>query len=159
MKIAETLGSDVPVCVASRSSWMEGRGEIVTPAEGFPPAAMVLVNPGVAVPTGPVFKALKTRRGVGGIDQTVRPKDAENLARYLRTMSNDLEAPAKEIAPVIREVLGEISRMPGVLLARMSGSGATCFSLFEDEASSQMAAIALAHSHPNWWVKPARILS
>ncbi len=159
MKIAEPLGSDVPVCVASRSSWMEGRGEIVTPAPGLPPAAMVLVNPGVAVPTGPVFQALQTRRGVGNVDHAARPRDAEALARFLRAQSNDLEAPAKEIAPVIREVLGEIARMPGVLLARMSGSGATCFWLFEDTGSAEMAAIALEHSHPSWWVKPARVLA
>ena len=158
MKIAAALGSDVPVCVASGSSWMEGRGEIVTPASGIPPAVMVLVNPGVAVPTGPVFKALKTRRGVGTVDHAVRPRDVADLARFLRSTSNDLEAPAKEIAPVIREVLGEISRMPGILLARMSGSGATCFGLFEDEGSAGMAAIALAHSHPAWWVRAARVL-
>lgn len=159
MKIAETLGSDVPVCVASRSSWMEGRGEIVTRAEGVPAAAMVLVNPKIAVPTGPVFAALKTRRGVGTVGHDLHVRDADDLARFLRSLSNDLEAPAKEIAPAIREVLGEIARMPGVLLARMSGSGATCFGLFEDEGASQMAAIALAHSHPGWWVQAARVLA
>ncbi|MEI9989649.1 MAG: 4-(cytidine 5'-diphospho)-2-C-methyl-D-erythritol kinase [Rhizomicrobium sp.] len=158
MKIAETLGSDVPVCVASRSAWMEGRGEIVTRAAGVPPAALVLVNPGIAVPTGPVFQALTTRRGVGPVAHELRAGDSEVLARLLRSMSNDLEAPAKAIAPAVRDVLGELSRMPDILLARMSGSGATCFGLFEDETGAQMAAIALEHSHPGWWVKATRVL-
>lgn len=157
LEIAATLGSDVPVCVASRSSFMEGRGEIVTAVEGVPPAAMVLVNPGVAVPTPAVFRAVKERSGLGGTLPSSFGADA--LARYLRTTKNDLEAPAKEIAPVIREVLGELARMPGILLARMSGSGATCFGLFEDGVSSDMAAIALAHSHPGWWVKAARAMT
>jgi len=155
MEVAASLGSDVPVCMASRSSFMEGRGEIVTALNGVPPAAMVLVNPGVAVPTPAVFRALNERSGLGMARPSSFGADAHALAAYLRKTKNDLEAPALAIAPAIREVLGELSRMPGVLLARMSGSGATCFGLFED--GSEMAAIALAHSHPAWWVKSARI--
>ncbi len=157
--IAETLGSDVPVCLESRSAWMEGRGEIVTPAPDVPPVAMVLVNPNVAVPTGPVFQALKTRRGVGTVVRDVPLGDAGALTAFLKGTSNDLQAPAIAIAPVIGEVLGEMSRMPGALLWRMSGSGATCFALFEEPDEAQMAAIALAHSHPQWWVQAARVLA
>jgi 4-diphosphocytidyl-2-C-methyl-D-erythritol kinase len=157
--LAETLGSDVPVCVESRPAWMEGRGERVTPARGVSAMAMVLVNPGVAVPTAAVFRALKTRRGVSTVDQTVDMRDARTLIAFLRTTGNDLEAPAREVAPAIGEVLGEIARMPGILLARMSGSGATCFGLFEDDAAAEMAAIALGHSNPDWWVQATRILA
>jgi 4-diphosphocytidyl-2-C-methyl-D-erythritol kinase len=157
--IAETLGSDVPVCVDSASAWMEGRGERVTPADGVAGAALVLVNPGVAVPTGPVFAGLKTRRGVGTVPHDVPMGDAEALVAFLKGTSNDLQAPALVIAPVIGEVLGELSRMPGAILWRMSGSGATCFALFEDDGAAQMAAIALARSHAGWWVKAGTIIS
>jgi 4-diphosphocytidyl-2-C-methyl-D-erythritol kinase len=156
--VAATLGSDVPVCVASKSAWMEGRGERVTPAPGVPGAPMVLVNPGVALATGPVFAGLTMRRGVGAVDRTPPLRDVTALATFLKLTSNDLQAPALAIAPVIGEVLGELSRMPGALLWRMSGSGATCFALFEDDGAAQMAAIALAHSHPKWWVQATRIL-
>ncbi len=141
--IAAGLGSDVPVCLAGKASWMEGRGEQVTAAQDVPSVAAVLVNPRVAVPTGPVFKALKTRRGVGAVSHEVRARDVTGLATYLKLTSNDLQAPAIGIAPVIGEVLSELSRMPGCLLWRMSGSGATCFGLFEDDDTAAMAAIAL----------------
>ncbi|HEY4943891.1 MAG TPA: 4-(cytidine 5'-diphospho)-2-C-methyl-D-erythritol kinase [Rhizomicrobium sp.] len=156
--IAATLGSDVPVCVDGKSAWMEGRGERLTPATGVPGAAMVLVNPKVAVPTGKVFEALKTRRGVGAVDHAPPLRDVKSLATFLKLTGNDLQAPALSIAPVIGEVLGELSRMPGALLWRMSGSGATCFGLFEDDGAAQMAAIALSHSHPGWWVQATRIV-
>ncbi len=155
--VAETLGSDVPVCVESKSAWMEGRGERVTPAPGVAGAAMVLINPGVAVPTGPVFRGLKTRSGVGAVPHDVPLCDAQALVAFLKGTRNDLEAPARELAPVIGEVLGELSCMPGALLWRMSGSGATCFALFEEPHEAEMAAIALAHSHPTWWVRATRI--
>ncbi|MGZ5931302.1 MAG: 4-(cytidine 5'-diphospho)-2-C-methyl-D-erythritol kinase [Rhizomicrobium sp.] len=157
--IAETLGSDVPVCVESKSSWMEGRGERVTPAGALAEMAMVLVNPGVAVPTAGVFRDLKTRHGTGTIDHAARMLLPRELIAFLKTTSNDLEMPARAFAPVIGEVLSELSRMPGVELWRMSGSGATCFALFEDEGAAEMAAIALSHSHPQWWVQATRIAS
>ncbi len=156
--IAETLGSDVPVCVESTSAWMEGRGERVTPAQGVAGAALVLVNPGVAVPTGPVFAGLKTRRGAGTVPHDVPMGDVDALVAFLKGTANDLQAPALAIAPVIGDVLGELSRMPGALLWRMSGSGATCFAIFEDDGAAQMAAIALARSHATWWVKAGRIV-
>ncbi len=112
-RIAETLGSDVPVCVESRSAWMEGRGERVTLAPGIAGAAMLLVNPGVAVPTGPVFKGLTARTGVGTVPHDVPLGDTPALAAFLKGTRNDLEAPAIALAPVIGEVLGELSRMPG----------------------------------------------
>ncbi len=150
-KIGETLGSDIPVCVDSTPAWMEGRGENVTPLDDIPAVAMVLVNPGVAVPTGKVFAALCARRGVGH----GRPPfmaNAFDLAAYLDKTANDLEAPARAVAPVIGEVLDALAAQPGALLSRMSGSGATCFSLFADSAGAAHAAADLREDHPNWWI-------
>lgn len=157
MEIAAGLGSDVPVCLAGKPAWMQGRGERVTRADGVPGVAAVLVNPRVAVPTGLVFQALKTRRGAGAVSHAVRARDVTGLVTYLKLTANDLQAPALAIAPVIGEVLAELSRMPGCALWRMSGSGATCFGLFEDGDAAAMAAIALQRSHPEWWVKAARL--
>ena len=156
--IAEELGSDVPVCIDSKAAWMEGRGERITRAETLPAMAMVLVNPGVAVATAEVFLALKSRRGTGTVDHSAPLAKPAQLIALLKATSNDLEAPARAIAPAMGEVLGELSRMPGIELWRMSGSGATCFGLFEEDGAAQMAAIALAHSHPHWWVKATRIV-
>ena len=156
--IAETLGSDVPVCVDSCTSWMEGRGEIVAPVAGVPSVAMVLVNPGIAVPTAPVFRALTQRTGVGGAARSGFGTGAATLADYLRTTRNDLEAPALQIAPVIGAVLNALRAQPGVLLARMSGSGATCFALFEDDATAATAAQTIGREHPAWWVSATQIV-
>ena len=104
-------------------------------------------------------KNLPVASGIGAVDRTPPLRDVNSLATFLKMTSNDLQAPALAIAPVIGEVLGELSRMPGALLWRMSGSGATCFALFEDDGTAQMAAIALAHSHPKWWVQATRLLA
>lgn len=155
-KIGETLGSDVPVCIDSRPAWMEGRGETVTELSGIPEVAMVLVNPGVAVPTEKVFGALKERRGVG-LPLPQAMKGAGELVAYLKTTANDLEAPAREIAPVIGEVLDTLASQPGTLLVRMSGSGATCFGLFESDEFATAAAHALKARNPRWWITTSRI--
>jgi 4-diphosphocytidyl-2-C-methyl-D-erythritol kinase len=155
--IAEELGSDVPVCLESKSAWMEGRGERLSPPGRFADVAMTLVNPGVAVPTAEVFRGLKSRRGTGTVNHGISMRKPSELIAFLKSTTNDLEAPARAIAPVIDEVLGELSRMPGIDLWRMSGSGATCFGLFEDAGSAEMAAIALSHSHPDWWVKATNL--
>lgn len=155
LDIAASIGSDVPVCVASRSAWMEGRGEALAPVAGVPPMPMLLVNPGVAVPTADVFRALKTRRGTD-LRRPERFGGAEDLLQFLRTTSNDLEAPAQAIQPVIADVLGEIEA-GGSLVTRMSGSGATCFGLFESEERVARAAQAISAAHPGWWVCATRI--
>ncbi len=150
-RIVESLGSDVPVCFAGRTSWMEGRGELVTPAGAMPPLPAVLANPGVAVPTGKVFGALKTRRGTDGA-KPMGWKTALDLVAFLKTTSNDLEAPALAIAPVIGEALDALRNSKGAQLARMSGSGATCFALFASDAAAVAAAARLKADHPDWWV-------
>ena len=150
LEIAAVLGSDVPVCVASASTWMEGRGEILTPAP-MPPLPILLVNPGVAVPTRDVFAALETRSGSG----LALPRDFADTAAllaFLETTCNDLEAPARRLQPVIGDVLDALAALPGVRLARMSGSGATCFALFDDEAVCVQGANVIKAAHPGWWV-------
>jgi len=156
--VALSLGSDVPVCVASRPAMMEGRGEHVTPVPPLPPLPMVLVNPGVAVSTGEVFRRLDhTAEDVlPPLPPYAEHGNAAALLGFLAQTRNDMEPAAKEIAPVIGDVLTELERL-GALLARMCGSGATCYGLFESEGAAQTAACAIAAAHPSWWVTPTRI--
>jgi 4-diphosphocytidyl-2-C-methyl-D-erythritol kinase len=154
LEIAAGLGSDVPVCVPSTSAYMEGRGEILTPVS-LPRLPILLVNPGVAVPTRDVFAALQTRSGAGlALPQGGFP-DAAALLQFLTRTRNDLEAPARAIQPVIATVLDALAGLPGVALARMSGSGATCFALLQDDAACAAAAAMLGSAHPGWWVAPS----
>ncbi len=151
-ELAASLGADVAVCLASAAAWIEGRGERVTVLPALPKIHVLLVNPGVPVSTPAVFASLRRRRGIG-LDCPRRPfGDAHALVQFLRTTGNDLEAPARAIAPAIGEVIEEISRLPDVLLARMSGSGATCFGLFENPGALEAARDSLLHRHPDWWI-------
>ena len=155
-EIAAGLGSDVPVCVPSAAAFMEGRGEILTPVT-VPRLAMLLVNPGVAVPTRDVFAGLKSRSGAAMALPRGGFADAAALLQFLRGTQNDLEAPAKAIQPVIGEVLASLSGLPEVLLARMSGSGATCFALFADETVCRRGAERLQAAQGGWWVAPTLV--
>lgn len=151
-RIAATLGSDIPVCVVSRASWMEGRGEILSPVTSLPRLPMLLVNPRVAVPTKDVFAALQARSGVAARLPEGRFADMADLLRYLETTKNDLEAPARAIQPVIGAVLSALAALPGALFTRMSGSGATCFALFPDDAAASRAAQILSAAQGGWWI-------
>ena len=152
--IAAGLGSDIPVCLASTPRWMEGRGEILSPIVCLPHLPLLLVNPGVAVPTGPVFAALQTRSGVDRKLPPGRLRDMSDLLRLLDGTKNDLEAPARILQPVISDVLTALAGLPGALFARMSGSGATCFALFPDDDTCKHAAAILARAHASWWIAP-----
>jgi len=151
-EIAATLGSDVPVCVASKAAWMKGRGEILAQAT-VPPLSLVLVNPRLGVSTGEVFRTLGDRSGIGML-----PRWTDDLLPFLLKTTNDLETPARAIQPAIGDVLNALGKLPDVLLARMSGSGATCFGIFEDEASAANAARLLSVEHPGWWVQAVKVL-
>lgn len=155
-KIAETLGSDVPVCVSCGTQWMEGRGEILTALDPLPAMAMVLVNPGVKVPTPKVFAALKQRRGTD-LPPPSKFASAADLVAYLKDTSNDLEAPARAVAPVIGEVLTVLGAQAGARLTRMSGSGATCFALFDSDEAAANAATAIRERHATWWTVATKI--
>jgi 4-diphosphocytidyl-2-C-methyl-D-erythritol kinase len=153
-EIAATLGSDIPVCVDSAAAFMEGRGEILRPALSMPRVPMLLVNPGVAVATKDVFAALQTRSGTEMTLPRGNFQDTADVLRFLDSTRNDLEAPARKLQPVIGDVLAAIAALPGALMARMSGSGATCFGIFADDDCCERAARALRQSAPGWWVAP-----
>lgn len=147
------LGADVPVCLAGHPARMQGIGERITPVT-LPQAWLVLANPGVAVPTPQVFAALHNRQNPELAPLPALP-DAATLAAYLRAQRNDLQAAACTIAPAITDTLAALQAQPHCLLVRMSGSGATCFGLFADEAAASQAARALQAAQPLWWVTAA----
>lgn len=140
--IADALGSDVPACLLGATAVGRGRGERLEPIDGLPGTPVLLVNPGIAVSTAEVF------RRWDGIDRG--PIGEGPLLEVALAGRNDLEAPALTIAPVIGEVLAALAARPGVRLARMSGSGATCFALLDSVEARAAAATALAR--PGWWV-------
>lgn len=150
--IAAGLGSDIPVCLLSCPAWMEGRGERVTPLPPLPDAGLVLVNPGISVATAEVFRRVVPDNGNSGLRPPGALTTLDALVRYLAATRNDLEEPARAIAPVIGEVL-DVLLQQGALFVRMSGSGATCFGLFDSKASAQHAASAIAESRPRWWAR------
>lgn len=153
-EIAATLGSDIPVCLDARSSFMEGRGEILRAVGAMPRISMLLVNPKVAVPTKDVFAMLADRSGTELALPLDGFRDTADLLRFLETTRNDLEAPARKLQPVIGEVLDAIAALPGALFTRMSGSGATCFGIFADDGCCQRAAEILWDTAPGWWIAP-----
>lgn len=151
-----SLGADVPVCLAGRATRMTGVGETLHPlSHPLPPAALVLANPGTALATPAVFAALD-RRDHPPLPRTLpRFGTAAELAAFLAMTRNDLEAPAIRLAPVIAQVKSALSAQPGCRIARMSGSGATCFGLFDDPLAAAAAAAALSRAQPGWWVVSA----
>jgi 4-diphosphocytidyl-2-C-methyl-D-erythritol kinase len=152
VELAKTLGADVPVCFFGHSAWMYGIGDGIERTD-LPELHAVLVNPGVAVSTRDVFAALHDKSGTDIIDWPQEFADTDAVIGFLKIVKNDLEAPALAIAPQIAEVLSALRAAPGVKLARMSGSGATCFGLFESRDAAQLAAAKIADDHPGWWVK------
>ena len=155
------LGADVPVCLAGRPARMQGVGGALSPLPPLPPAWLVLANPRVAVATPAVFAAL-ARRDSPPVPAAPATgwRDAAALADWLAGQTrNDLESPARALAPAIGEVLAALAGLPGCYLARMSGSGATCFGLFGGSGSAQAAAAALSAARPRWWVAAAPVLA
>ncbi|MBR1199571.1 4-(cytidine 5'-diphospho)-2-C-methyl-D-erythritol kinase [Bradyrhizobium sp. AUGA SZCCT0240] len=159
-EVALATGADVPVCLASRACDMTGVGDTLTPLS-LPIMPCVMINPCVPVPTKDVFKALGLRSGellVGvtdvfrGIDWPEAGASVEDWVEVLAASSNDLEAPAMRIQPVIGEVIAALNATNGAWLARMSGSGATCFAIYENTADAGRAAEKIRREHPGWWV-------
>jgi 4-diphosphocytidyl-2-C-methyl-D-erythritol kinase len=160
IEAAKQTGADVPVCLASRACVMTGVGETLLPLS-LPKLPCVMVNPRIPVATKDVFQALGLRHGellVGATDVMRAPawpeqgSSVEDWVEALSSVSNDLEAPATRIQPVIGEVLSALSATNGAWLARMSGSGATCFAIYENTADAQRAAQKISLDHPAWWV-------
>ena len=156
-EIALGLGADVPVCLSGRPAFVAGIGERLTRAPPLPPAWFVLVNPGLALATAEVFAARAGGFSDPGRWAEVLP-DARALADRLAGLRNDLEPPARALMPEVGEALARIERLPEVLLSRMTGSGATCYGLFERRGAAQAGADALAAERPDWWVRVAPLL-
>ena len=149
---ASTLGADVPVCQHGRAARMSGIGEVVDPVEGLPPLHAVLVNPGVHVPTPHVFAGLGHKNNAAMTALPPAPTIGA-FFQWLRDQRNDLEAPAVTAQPVIANVLKDLSEAAQGGVVRMSGSGATCFALFETAGQAELAAKDIAAAHPDWWVR------
>ena len=160
LAVALATGADVPVCLASRACDMTGVGETLMPLS-LPIMPCVMVNPRVPVATKDVFAALGLRHGellVGaadvfsGTDWPEAGASVEDWVEVLAASANDLEAPAMRIQPVIGEVIAALNATNGAWLARMSGSGATCFAIYENTADAGRAAEKIRRDHPGWWV-------
>jgi len=150
-KLALQLGADVPVCLLQQSSRMRGIGEMIEPFASELPPAIVLANPRIPAPTAKVFESLNLQcgqsfgTGIGNLHD-------------IQSWRNDLTAPAVTLVPEIADVIGSLIFQPGGVCSRMSGSGATCFGLFESLENAQIAADAISEKHPHWWVAATTLL-
>ena len=154
--LGAALGADVPVCLAGRTARMQGVGERLEPCDGLPPLPVLLVNPGLPLATAAVFRALQTI-GPPPARAWPPPATADALLDWLRAGANHLEAPAMRLLPPVREVLVLLGDQEGCGLARMSGSGATCFGLFASASARDAAATAIARTRSDWWVVASTI--
>ncbi len=148
------LGADLPVCLYGKPVRMRGVGERLDPVRGLPDLPLLLVNPGRPLATAAVFAAWS-----GSFAPARRPPFPPNpsllrFAAWLAESGNQLEAPARRLVPEIGTVLGELEALSGCLVARMTGSGATCFGLFGDRGELETAALLLRRRHPDWWIQP-----
>ncbi|WP_084417907.1 4-(cytidine 5'-diphospho)-2-C-methyl-D-erythritol kinase [Henriciella litoralis] len=157
LSIASTLGGDVPSAFVSRARLMRGEGQRLDLPPSLPDLPTLLVNPRLPCPTGPVFQAFD-RENTGAPLELVEMPTFETpppMIDWLAGMTrNDLQSPATGLIPEIEGVLETISSLPGCGLARMSGSGASCFGLFKTRADLKAAADALSNSFPHWWIAP-----
>jgi 4-diphosphocytidyl-2-C-methyl-D-erythritol kinase len=154
-ELAARLGSDTPACLAARPVLASGRGEILIDPPSLPDLPAVLVNPGVGLSTGAVFDAYDEAPDARGGAAPRWPSSVRTPAEagaFLAGCRNDLQAPAARLQPAIAQVLDALAVQAGCLLARMSGSGATCFGLWPDADAARAAAERLRRREPRWWV-------
>jgi len=156
-RLDRALGADVPVCMIARAARMAGIGERVTPLADLPELFAVLVNPRVGVSTPDVFKAMKSRNNTPMPRAIPSGVSVAGFIAWLAEQRNDLEAPAIAVQPVIADVLAVLAQLPDVRLHRMSGSGASCFALFDSFDQAGKSAQILRQSHPQWWGQAARL--
>ncbi|HXW71259.1 MAG TPA: 4-(cytidine 5'-diphospho)-2-C-methyl-D-erythritol kinase [Methylocella sp.] len=158
---ARATGADVPVCLRGRARMMRGVGDELGPILELPPAVALLVNPGMPVATKEVFAAMgieaATETGFGDHPEILPDMPFDALMAGLRKGRNDMEAAACRLAPIVGDVLAVLSAAPGCRLARMSGSGATCFALFQNCRAAGRVKKAILRAHPNWWVKASML--
>jgi 4-diphosphocytidyl-2-C-methyl-D-erythritol kinase len=159
-EIGASLGADVPACVSSAAVVARGRGEQLGPAPRLPELHAVLVNPGVPVPTGPVFAAFDAGPPPGALSPGLPAAfdTVHDLAAWLTANTrNDLQAPARSLAPAAGDAIDALAASGLSLLARMSGSGATAFALCAGEEEAKVLAADVSAAHPNWWVRACRL--
>lgn len=159
-RVAGSLGADGAACLWARPVIAEGRGERLSPAPGLPMLPCVLVNPGVPVSTPDVYRRLDASGAFGDIVPPPMPAAFESpaeVAAWLAGLSNDLEAPAIAAAPDVGAVLATLREEPETLLARVSGSGGTCFALCVDDMAAETLAERIEAMAPHWWVRRCRL--
>jgi 4-diphosphocytidyl-2-C-methyl-D-erythritol kinase len=149
---ARATGADVPVCLDPRPRFMRGTGDILSDPFELPRLFAVLVNPGIAVATRDVFAMLAAAPATQ-TKPAMWPRERAELLDEIARGRNDLEEPAIELEPAIANVLAVLRKVPGCRLARMSGSGATCFALFDSYRTASAAARRLRVGYPTWWVR------
>jgi 4-diphosphocytidyl-2-C-methyl-D-erythritol kinase len=157
---ARLTGADVPVCLNPQTRMMRGIGDELGPALPMPALFAVLVNPRVPVETPAVFKALGLQMGQalsGAPHPVLNTASFTTLLRDLQSARNDLEPAARKVQPLIGEALAAMSRTEGCRLARMSGSGATVFGLYDDTHSAALAARTIHAAKPDWWVEATEL--
>lgn len=153
-EVAAMVGADGPMCLHARAAWAEGRGDVLTFEPSLPPLPAVLINPGVPSPTGAVYRAYDAGPPAAADRPAPPPSwDLDAVLVWLADRRNDLQDPAVALRPAIGAALEAAAGLPGVRLARMSGSGATVFALFESPAAADTAARLLSERRPDWWVK------
>jgi 4-diphosphocytidyl-2-C-methyl-D-erythritol kinase len=158
--LAAALGSDGPACLWGAPALAEGRGERLSPAPGLPPLDAVLVNPRVAVSTAEVYRSFDASGRFGDVTPPAAPEafeDATELAAWLAGQRNDLQAPAIAVAPAVGTVLETLANEAETLLARVSGSGGTCFALCASDIEAESLAERLEAMSPSWWVQRCRL--
>ena len=153
---AAALGADVPVCLRPGSTRMRGVGDRLEPVT-LPALPALLVNPGVPVPTGAVFAALTNKDNAPMPVEIPDIPTPEQAALWLASQRNDLQIPALSLVPEIGDVLARLAALPGARLARMSGSGATCFALFDTIEAASTAQATLHADHSDWWVAATQL--
>jgi 4-diphosphocytidyl-2-C-methyl-D-erythritol kinase len=160
LEAAHTIGADVPVCLDPQPRLMRGIGERLSPPWRLPPLPALLVNPRVSVPTKDVFAKLKAAplgKLASPMGEGWTGGSRDELIELLVRHPNDLEAPAISLHPAIAQALATLRALPGCRLARMSGSGATCFALFDTQHAAATSARALRQAHPGWWIRPTAL--
>ena len=152
-----SIGSDLPVCLTGKPSMVSGLGEKIAVLGSFPEFPLLLVNPNKPVQTQDVYKGLTK---VNNSSQTPFPAlgNKNDIISWIREQRNDLEPPALQLCPEIKDILSRLQDQEGCLVARMSGSGGTCFGIFQTAEQVSVAAKAIKQLEPGWWVQPTRIL-
>lgn len=156
-KIARGLGADVPACLSRRPVWAEGIGEKMTYLQGMPDMHFVLLNPLMPTPTPEVFRLYKSRFSPP-LQFSGRRKSMMEWIADLKLYRNDLSDAASQVCPLIPQALAALQATPNCHVARLSGSGATCFGIYDNAAAAMAAVNKLRQEHPRWWVSTANLL-